>query len=58
MVKRKPGHLKIRAHPEAVNWLRAEEAEVIEALQQKFGSEISLALEEGWPVEKYQVSEG
>jgi hypothetical protein len=41
-----------------VNWLRVEEAEVIEALQQKFGSEISLALEEGWPVEKYQVSEG
>ncbi|MFQ5801781.1 MAG: ribonuclease E/G [Candidatus Methylomirabilales bacterium] len=58
MVKRKPAHLKIRAHPEAVNWLRAEEAEVIEALQQKFESEISLVLEEGWPVEKYQVSEG
>ncbi len=58
MVKRKPNHVKIRAHPEVVNWLRVEEAEVIEALQQKFGTEIALTPEEGWPIEKSQISEG
>ncbi len=58
MVKRKPAHLNIRAHPDVINWLRAEEGEAIEALQQKHGGEISLALQEGWLAQKYQVSEG
>ncbi|MEE9181550.1 MAG: Rne/Rng family ribonuclease [candidate division NC10 bacterium] len=58
MVKRKPAHLNIRAHPDVINWLRAEEGEAIEALQQKHGGEISLAPQEGWLAQKYQVSEG
>jgi ribonuclease G len=58
MVKRKSADVKIRAHPEVINWLRAEEGEAIEALQQKYGSEISLAPEGGWPTQKYQVGEG
>jgi hypothetical protein len=58
MVKRKPAHLKVRAHADVIAWLRAEEAEAIEALRQKFGTEISLAPEEGWAAPKYQVSEG
>jgi len=58
MVKRKPAHLKIRAHADVIAWLRAEEAEAIEALRQKFGTEISLVPEEGWGTAKFQVSEG
>jgi ribonuclease G len=58
MVKRKSADVKIRAHPEVINWLRAEEGEAIEALQQKYGGEISLAPEGGWPAQKYQVGEG
>lgn len=58
MVKRKPAYLKIRAHGEVVNWLRAEEAEGIEALRQKYGTELSLIPEEGWTAQKYQVVEG
>ena len=58
MVKREPAYLKIRAHAEVINWLRVEEGEVIEALQQKYRSEISLLSEEGWSAQKYQVSEG
>ena len=58
MVKREPAYLKIRAHAEVINWLREEEGEVIEALQQKYRSEISLVSEEGWSAQKYQVAEG
>lgn len=58
IVKRKPGQLKIRAHPDVINWLREEEGEAIEALQQKYGSEISLTPEGGWTAQKYQVAEG
>ncbi len=58
MVKREPTHLRIRAHPDVINWLRAEEAEVIEALQQRYRGEISLVSEEGWAAHKYNVSEG
>jgi hypothetical protein len=38
-------------------WLKAEEAEVIEALQQQYGGEITLAAEEAWPPAKYQLQE-
>jgi ribonuclease G len=58
MFKKKPAKLKVRAHSEVISWLKAEEAEVIEALQQKFGSEITLASEESWLAQKYQFAEG
>ena len=58
MVKQKPPHLKVRAHPDVINWLRAEEGEAIEALQQKYGSEITLAPEGGWTAQKHQIAEG
>jgi len=56
--KRKPAYLKIRAHPDIINWLRAEEGEAIEALQLKHGSEISLVPEGGWTPQKYQLGDG
>ena len=58
MFRRKPAKLKVRAHPEVINWLKAEEAEVIEALQQNFGSEIALVPEGSWLASKYQLAEG
>lgn len=58
LLKKKPAKLKVRAHPEVINWLKAEEAEVIEALQQNFGSEITLVPEESWLAQKYQLTEG
>ncbi|MFQ5839094.1 MAG: ribonuclease E/G [Candidatus Methylomirabilales bacterium] len=58
MFRRKPPWLKIRGHSEVMAWLQAEEGEALRALQQQYGSEITLQVEEGWTIQKYQVSEG
>lgn len=58
MVKRKPAHINIRANPEVIAWVRAEEGEAVEALQRKYGSEIALTPEAGWTAQKYQIGEG
>ena len=57
LYRRKPSQVRIRAHPDVAAWLKAEEAEVIEALQQQYGGEITLAAEEAWPPAKYQLQE-
>jgi ribonuclease G len=57
LYRRKPSQLRIRAHPDVTAWLKAEEAEVIEALQQQYGGEVTLAPEESWPLAKYQLQE-
>jgi len=57
LYRRKPPQIRIRAHPDVTAWLKAEEAEVIEALQQQYGGEIILAAEESWPAAKYQLQE-
>jgi ribonuclease G len=58
LYRRKPPQLRIRAHPDVTAWLKAEEAEVIEALQEQYGGEVALAAEESWPLAKYQLQEG
>jgi hypothetical protein len=41
-----------------MEWIRAEEAEVVETLQQKLGGEIELIVEESYPGGKYSLLEG
>jgi ribonuclease G len=57
LYRRKPPQVRIRAHPDVTAWLKAEEAEVIEALQQQYGGEITLGAEDSWQLTKYQVQE-
>ncbi len=50
--------VKIRAAPDLVEWMKAEEAEIIEGLQQTLGGEIELIPEETYPPGKYSLLEG
>jgi ribonuclease G len=50
--------VRIRAHPDLIDWFRAEDGEVIEALQQTYGGEIILVPEESLAPGKYQLLEG
>ncbi|HTU00345.1 MAG TPA: Rne/Rng family ribonuclease [Candidatus Sulfotelmatobacter sp.] len=50
--------IKIRAAPDLVDWIKAEEAEIVEALQQNLGGEIDLVPEETYPPGKYTLLEG
>ncbi|MEK6716070.1 MAG: Rne/Rng family ribonuclease [candidate division NC10 bacterium] len=50
--------IKIRAAPDLTEWMKAEEAEIIERLQQSLGGEIDLVPEETYPPGKYSLLEG
>jgi len=50
--------IKIRAAPDLTEWMKAEEAEIIERLQQNLGGEIDLIPEETYPPGKYSLLEG
>jgi ribonuclease G len=50
--------IKVRAAPDLVNWIKAEEAEVVETLQQGLGGEIDLVPEDTYPPGKYSLLEG
>ncbi|MBZ0158705.1 Rne/Rng family ribonuclease [Candidatus Methylomirabilis sp.] len=50
--------IRVRAHPDLIDWFRAEAGEVIEALQQTYGGEIILVPEESLAPGKYQLLEG
>ena len=50
--------IKIRAAPDLTEWMKAEEAEIIERLQQSLGGEIELVAEETYPPGKYSLLEG
>ncbi len=50
--------VKIRAAPDLTEWMKAEEAEIIERLQQSLGGEIELLPEETYPPGKYSLLEG
>jgi len=41
-----------------VEWIKAEEAEVVDTLQQTLGGEIELMVEESYPAGKYSLLEG
>jgi hypothetical protein len=50
--------IKVRASPDLVEWIKAEEAEIVEALQQSLGGEIDLVPEETYASGKYSLLEG
>jgi len=58
LLKKRLKRIKIKANPDLINWLKDEEAEVIEALQETYGGEIALILEDSLASGKYQLLEG
>lgn len=50
--------IRIRAHPDLIGWIQAEDGEMIESIQQNYGGEIVLVPEESLALGKYQVLEG
>ncbi|HWU37868.1 MAG TPA: hypothetical protein VN203_09440, partial [Candidatus Acidoferrum sp.] len=50
--------IKVRAAPDLSEWMKAEEAEVIERLQAGLGCEIEIVPEETYPSGKYSLLEG
>jgi ribonuclease G len=50
--------VKVRASPDLVEWIKAEEAEIVEGLQQTLAGEIELVPEESYPPGKYSLLEG
>jgi hypothetical protein len=50
--------IKVRAAPDLTEWIKAEEAEIIERLQQDLGGEIEIMAEDTYPSGKYSLLEG
>jgi ribonuclease G len=50
--------VRIRAHPDLIGWIQAEDGEMVEGLQQTYGGEIVLVPEESLAPGKYQLLEG
>lgn len=49
--------IAIRARPEIIEWLKAEEAELIATLQSTYNGEIVLCAQESMPADAYQIEE-
>jgi ribonuclease G len=49
---------RIRASPDLIEWIKAEEAAIVENLQRNLGGEIDLIPEESYPPGKYSLLEG
>jgi ribonuclease G len=58
MARKALPRIKVRAARDLVEWIKAEEAEVVDTLQQKLGGEIELVVEESYPAGKYSLLEG
>jgi len=50
--------IRIRAAADLIEWIKAEEMEIVERLQQSLGGDIDLVLEESFPSGKYALLEG
>jgi ribonuclease G len=50
--------IKIRAAADLIAWIKAEEAEILQALTQTLGGDIELQVEETYPPGKYSLLEG
>jgi ribonuclease G len=50
--------IKVRAARDLVEWIQAEEAEIVDTLQHRLNGEIELLLEESYPSGKYSLLEG
>ena len=58
MARKALPRIKVRAARDLVEWIKAEEAEVVDTLQQTLGGEIELMVEESYPAGKYSLLEG
>ena len=58
MLRKRLPRIKIRAHPALIEYLREEEAEAIEQLQQSYGCEVALLPEASYTPGKYALLEG
>ena len=58
MARKALPRIKVRAARDLVEWIKAEEAEVVETLQQRLSGEIDLSVEESYPPGKYSLLEG
>jgi ribonuclease G len=50
--------VKIRAAPDLIDWMKAEESEIIERLQRGLGGDIEFLAEDTFPPGKYSLLEG
>ncbi len=50
--------IKLRGAPDLVEWIKAEEATIVENLQRSLGAEIELTVEESYPSGRYSLLEG
>jgi Ribonuclease G/E len=50
--------IKLRGAPDLVEWIKAEEATVVEGLQRSLGAEVELIVEESYPSGRYSLLEG
>ena len=58
MARKALPRIKVRAARDLVEWIKAEEAEIVETLQQRLSGEIELSVEESYPPGKYTLLEG
>lgn len=58
MARKALPRIKVRAARDLVEWIKAEEAEVVETLQHKLGGDVELIVEETYPAGKYSLLEG
>ncbi|HEX7548133.1 MAG TPA: Rne/Rng family ribonuclease [Candidatus Methylomirabilis sp.] len=58
MARKALPRIKVRAARDLVEWIKAEEAEIVETLQQRLSGEIELSVEESYPPGKYSLLEG
>ena len=58
MARKALPRIKIRAARDLVEWIKTEEAEILETLQQRLGGEIELLVEESYAAGKYSLLEG
>jgi ribonuclease G len=50
--------IKLRGAPDLVEWIKAEEAAIVENIQRSLGVEIELSVEESYPSGRYSLLEG
>jgi Ribonuclease G/E len=50
--------IKLRGASDLVEWIKAEEAAIVENIQRSLGVEIELAVEESYPSGRYSLLEG
>ena len=58
IARKKLPRVKIRASRDLVDWIKAEEAEIVETLRLTLGGEVELISEETYPPGMYLLLEG